>query len=224
MAKFSIDNFAKACIAAMDAAGDNIPRRQAAATACLKNILQENSSQELIDILDDAIPPNADLEEMVVHQSPDLTMLYGRLLPHFQSAIHNHTIFACIAQLEGQEINTFYERDSELGLRVKGEQTAESGGGSVLELLPNDIHCINNPNSTNGSALHIYGGDFRAVMNDRSIWAVTKDGRFIEEPFSYETFMKESVIAMQRDGNQKGLETLVKAIPALGVYAVSKPI
>ena len=206
MTSFTIEGFAKACKQAMSAAEN----RHKAASAYLQQVLAERSPEELIPVLDAAIPPDAGIGEMIVHQSPELTMLYGRIPARMQSGIHNHTVFACIAQLTGRERNVFYARDPEAGLRITGEMTTEAG--RVLELAPDVIHSIENPGSETGSALHIYGGDFKALMERRSLW--TSVG-FEERPFSFPALMRESALAMQRDGNQAGLESLARAVPAM---------
>jgi len=71
MARFSIEGFATDCKQAMDNAAD---RRQAA-KACREEMLQENETSAVIEVLEDAIPEAADIGEMIVHQSPQLTML-----------------------------------------------------------------------------------------------------------------------------------------------------
>jgi hypothetical protein len=90
---FSIEGFAGGCKLAMAGADD---KRQAA-KAFLEKTMIENETAEIIEVLDAAIPEGADIGEMIVHTSPELTMLYGRVPPKFQSAIRNHSIFACIA-------------------------------------------------------------------------------------------------------------------------------
>jgi hypothetical protein len=63
-----------------------------------------------------------------------------------------------------------------------------------------------------GSALHIYGGDFGAVMGRRSVW--TSDGHK-EKPFDFQVLLAESINAMKMSNNTKGLAALVKAMPAV---------
>jgi len=203
---FDIEAFAATCKQAMEASDD----RHKAASACLKQAMAESSPEEIVSILDAAIPPGADIGEMIVQQSPELTLLYGRIPPRFQSGIHNHTVFACIGQLIGQEKNVFYMRHPRTGLRQTGGITTEPG--FVLNLKPDAIHSIENPGTETSSALHLYGGDFRAVMDERSLWTSTG---FEEISFSFPALMRESVLAMKRDGNTAGLEAAVVAVPAL---------
>lgn len=201
---FDIDRFAATCKRAMAAADD----RHAALHATAAGLLADTAVDDLIAALDAAIPAGADIGEMIVHQSDELTMLYGRIPPRFQSAIHDHTVFACIAQLAGREKNTIFERDG-AGLRVVREVTI--GPGEILDLAADAIHCIENPGHETGSALHLYGGDFRAVQPERRLWS-SEDRTEME--FAFEALLRESVIAMLRAGNEAGIAAITTAIPA----------
>jgi len=207
MGNFTIEGFAKGCKQAMANSED----RQIAARAYLEQTLRENDLMDIVNTLDAAIPNWADIGEMIVHTSPELTMLYGRVPPRFQSGIHNHTVFACIGQLIGAEVNTIYEKsDDGRGLRIVSAKTVNAG--EVLSLPEDAIHHIENPNNQTGSALHIYGGDFRAVMNERSLWDFEDHE---EMSFSFQDLLKESVKGMKLNRNKLGLEALVKAIPSV---------
>lgn len=146
---------------------------------------------------------------MIVHASPELTMLYARIPGRFRSGIHNHTVFACIGQLTGEETNTIYQPDGE-GLVV--ESTTRVKPGEVISLPADTIHNIENPTETVSASLHIYGGDFGALMDERSLWSA---GDHKEQSFSFPALLKESVKAMQQDGNITGLKALSEAIPAV---------
>ena len=130
-------------------------------------MIEANDLEGLIATLEGAIPPGADIGEMVFHTSPELTLLYGRIRRRFQSGIHNHTVFACIAQLVGEEVNTIYERDPEAaGLQLV--EQARVRAGEVIDLPADVIHSIENPGQQGGSALHLDGGDFKALMGHPS--------------------------------------------------------
>jgi len=206
MKSFDIETFASRCVEAM-AAADN---PQEAAAALLAETLSENDLQDIIRTLDAAIPKGADIGEMIVHRSPTLTMLYARVPPRFQSGIHDHTVFACIGQLSGEERNILFEpaADGE-GLTV--ESTAKVRPGEVLRLPADAVHCIENPGHTVASALHLYGGDFAALMDDRSLWSTTDHQR---QSFSFPALLRESALRMREDNNEAGLNAIVEAIPA----------
>ena len=74
------------------------------------------------------------------------------------------------------------------------------------------IHSISNPNDTTSHALHIYGGDFKAVMSERTLWSAEE---LKAMPMSFPTLMKECCVRMNMEGNDKGLDETAKAIPKL---------
>jgi predicted metal-dependent enzyme (double-stranded beta helix superfamily) len=206
MTKFSIEAFAKGCKAAM-AGAEN---RELAAKQFLEQTLKDNEPQEIVNILDAAIPKGADIGEMIVHTSPELTMLYARVPARFQSGIHNHTVFACIGQLIGSEVSTIYNKTSDCkGLTQAGTLTANAG--EVISLAEDAIHHIENPNNEIARSLHIYGGDFNAVMDERSLWDYDNHE---EKSFNFQELIKESIKGMKRNQNQTGLNEIVKAIPS----------
>jgi predicted metal-dependent enzyme (double-stranded beta helix superfamily) len=184
--------------------------RELAAKAYLEQVMQENDLAEIADILDAAIPAGADVGEMIVHTSPELTMLYARVPARFQSGIHNHTVFACIGQLEGTEVSTLYQKTGD-GRRLNVTGTLTAHAGSVISLPADAIHHIENPDSATARSLHLYGGDFNAVMDERSLWDVDSHE---EKPFSFQELIGESIKTMKASRNRTGLDAVAKAIPA----------
>ena len=206
MAKFSIEAFAKGCKAAM-AGAEN---QELAAKHYLEQTLNDNDPQDIVDVLNAAIPKDADIGEMIVHTSPELTMLYARVPPRFQSGIHNHTVFACIGQLIGSEVSTIYDKTEDgKGLTTAG--TLRANVGEVVSLPEDAIHHIENPNNETAHSLHIYGGDFNAVMDERSLWDFESHE---EKSFSFQGLIQESIKGMKLNQNQTGLDEIAKAIPA----------
>lgn len=204
MENFSIEGFAQGCKAAM-AASEN---RQQAARDYLQQTLQTNNLDDIARTLEAAIPEGADVGEMIVHASSELTMMYARVPARFQSGIHNHTVFACIGQLTGSETSKVYHKTDDGKLTISGSKTSHPG---QITSLPEDaIHHIENPHDTVSSSLHIYGGDFYAVMDERSLWSFDEHK---EIPFNFQELIKESVKGMKLNNNQAGLDALVKAIP-----------
>lgn len=203
MNPFSIEDFAAGCKQAM--AASNNP--EAAAKAFLEKALRDYSMEEIAEVLDGAIPAGASVGEMIVHSSPELTMLYARVPPRFESGIHNHTVFACIGQLEGTEVSTVYKQEDGLS----PVETLVAVAGSVISLPADVIHHIENPGNTTGRSLHIYGGDFKALNDDRSLWDVESHD---EQAFSFPELLNQSVKIMKAHGNRDGLEAVAQAIPA----------
>lgn len=210
MDKFTIEGFAKGCKAAMAEAKD----RREAARAYLEGVLRTNPASEIIEVLEAAIPAGASIGEMIVHQSAELTMLYARIPGRFKSGIHNHTVFATIGQLSGAERNTVY-RKTEDGKSLSVDSIETVHPGEVLSLPEDAIHHIENPTTTTSASLHVYGGDFNAVMEDRSLWSFED---LAEKSFSFPELLRESVQGMKLDGNDVGIAELVKAIPAARGY------
>ncbi len=207
MNTFSIEGFAAGCKQAM-ANSDN---REQAAKAYLENVMQENDLSYIANVLEAAIPPGADVGEMIVHTSPELTMLYARVPARFQSGIHNHTVFACIGQLEGSEISTVYKQaEDEQHLTIADTLTTQPG--ETISLAADAIHHIENPGNGTARALHIYGGDFNAVMEERSLWDSESHE---EQAFNFQELIKQSIKTMKAHNNQTGLEAIAKAIPAI---------
>ncbi len=205
MKSFTIEGFAAGCKAAMNQAED----RAAAARRYLEQTLAENDAAEMIATLQAAVPPGASIGEMIVHASDELTMLFARVPPRFQSGIHNHTVFACIGQLEGEEVSTIFQPSEDGGLTAVNTRACRNG--EVIDLPADVIHSIENPGDGYGMSLHIYGGDFGALMDKRSLWSANGHE---EQPFTFEALVGESVRTMKQSRNQRGLEALAEAIPA----------
>ena len=202
---FSIERFATKLKAALKDA----PDRLAVVRDGLACAMEQHGPRAIIEALQAAVPPDADIGELIVHQSEELTLMFARVPAHFQSAIHDHTVFACIGQLSGQERSVVYEKARNgSGLRVK--ETVSASAGEVMTLPEDAIHHIENPLGETSCSLHIYGGDFRAVMGERSLWTHEAHER---TPFSFPELMKQSVVAMKKNGNKEGLAHVVKAMP-----------
>lgn len=107
----------------------------------------------------------ANLEDLAIHRSEDLTMLAVALPPGFFAGPHNHNLWSVVGVCAGQEDNEFFERDG-TGLRRTAEVSVVGPG-----VLPNGadvIHAIRNPLDVPLLALHAYGGDLFATP--RSNW------------------------------------------------------
>jgi len=204
MSPFSIDDFAATCKRAMATASDP----QTAAAELLATAIATHGPEAIIEALEAAVPLGADIGELVVHASPELTMLFARGPAHFQSGIHNHTVFACVGQLRGEEKNTIYASDGDI-LRPVREQTGHLG--TVVQLPADAIRAIANPGDETACSLHVYGGDLPGIAERRSLWDEhTRE----EKAFSFPALLKESVAAMRRSDNEAGLQAIMEAMPA----------
>jgi len=66
---------------------------------------------------------------------------------------HNHTTWAVIVGVQGDELNRFYDRTAEGGVREKGQTVV--GRGSGVAFLPQDLHSIHIDGTTLN--FHMYG-------------------------------------------------------------------
>ena len=66
---------------------------------------------------------------------------------------HNHTTWAVIVGVQGDELNRFYDRTPEGGVREKGQFVV--GRGSGVAFLPEDLHSIHIDGATLN--FHMYG-------------------------------------------------------------------
>jgi predicted metal-dependent enzyme (double-stranded beta helix superfamily) len=53
---------------------------------------------------------------------------------------HNHTTWAVIVGVTGEELNKFYDRDPQAGVREKGRDVVKQGTG--VAFMPEDLHSI----------------------------------------------------------------------------------
>lgn len=221
MNNFTIDSFAAEIKDAMNAVASPSPTgdasatkaRQKAATEYLRLTLANYSKEDILSELQASVPEGASVGEMIVHTDDELTMLYARVPPKFMSAVHNHTIFACIGTLIGREENIIYsldDGDAEKPPKIKEQFVVKAG--EVITLDADVIHSIANPDDTVLHSLHVYGGSFPKVMEERTLWS---SDELKAMKFSFPGLMKESCVRMKMEHNDKGLNEAANAIPAL---------
>lgn len=82
---------------------------------------------------------------------------------------HNHTTWAIVAAVEGEEINRFYERTDDgadpgkAALKQTGEVVVRPGVG--VAMMPDDIHSIAVTGDAPTLHLHMYGKSLDAVAD-----------------------------------------------------------
>lgn len=88
---------------------------------------------------------------------------------------HNHTTWACIASVEGEEANYVYTPETE-GPLVPGERKISLSESIVVKpgqgigLLPNDIHSIAINDGESTRHLHLYGRGLE-TLEKRLMWS-----------------------------------------------------
>lgn len=68
---------------------------------------------------------------------------------------HNHTTWAVIVGLQGQELNRLYEPDPEQGVRETGQHLVQAGSG--IAFMPDDLHSIHIDSDEPVLNFHMYG-------------------------------------------------------------------
>ncbi len=58
----------------------------------------------------------------------------------YATPAHNHTTWAVIVGVSGEELNRFYDRTAENGVREKGQHVVQQGSG--VSFMPDDLHSI----------------------------------------------------------------------------------
>ena len=117
----------------------------------------------LADLFPDAdFPPpdaGADFPARVYRVAEDEDHRFALYVQSARGALdtppHNHTTWAVIAGMRGDELNRFYERTADGGVRQTGERAV--GRGSAVAFLPDELHSIHVRGSDTVVNFHMYG-------------------------------------------------------------------
>ncbi len=98
-----------------------------------------------------------------LQEDPDhrFALYLNALNPGNETKPHDHTTWAVVVAVEGQELNRVYERlddrsdPARCELRLREEVMVEPGRG--IALMPDDIHSIHTTGSVPTRHLHMYG-------------------------------------------------------------------
>ena len=206
---FTVEGFAKETKQLIQAA-DSAEDQQAKVKALMSKVYEENTVETIVETLNAAVSPGASLAEMILYADDEVTLLWGQIPPRFQSAVHNHTIWANIQPIIGPEKNTLFQEQEDGTLKITEEFVVEPG--SILELAPDAIHCIENPSDKPARAFHVYGGNFKELDDHRDLWNWETEEKI---PFSLPGVMQQSVARMVASGNVDGLDAVASAIPKI---------
>ena len=130
-------------------------------------------------------PPNGEKgsRRYLLHEDPGnrFALYINALNPGNETRPHDHTTWAVVVAVEGQELNRVYERldggaDPErCSIRLREEVMVEPGRGICL--MPDDIHSIHTTGTAPTRHLHMYGLALER-LEDRKAYDV-ESGRVI---------------------------------------------
>ncbi len=165
-------NIAAARAAAVAATVDRIRAIEAAegvtrpALAKIRDELMRLAAQEhLFPTAHFPPPPDGEkgANRYLLQTDPDgrFTLYMNALNPGNETKPHDHTTWAVVVAVEGQELNKVYERTDDgsapdrCTLRLREEIMVEPGRGICL--MPEDIHSIHTTGNRPTRHLHMYG-------------------------------------------------------------------
>jgi predicted metal-dependent enzyme (double-stranded beta helix superfamily) len=110
-----------------------------------QRLMQLAARADLFDPIDYPPPaPGQTLRSCLYRLSEDADhrfALYANAsLGGYGTPAHNHTTWAVIVGVTGEELNKFYDRDAQSGVREKGRDVVRQGTG--VAFMPEDLHSI----------------------------------------------------------------------------------
>ncbi|HET9736033.1 MAG TPA: cysteine dioxygenase [Burkholderiales bacterium] len=126
-----------------------IEKREGVTRASLQNIkarlIKLAARTDLFDAKD--FPPPAPGQKLRsclyrISEDPDhrFALYANASLGGYGTPAHNHTTWAVIVGVTGEELNKFYDRDPKSGVREKGRDVVKQGTG--VAFMPEDLHSI----------------------------------------------------------------------------------
>lgn len=102
-----------------------------------------------------------------LYRAPNLTIINFVWAPCMSLMPHDHHMFSVVGIYTGREDNIFWRRTAS-GLEAYGAKSL--GAGDITTLERDAIHSVLNPIGKMTCAIHVYGGDFFAPPEPRSMW------------------------------------------------------
>jgi len=110
-------------------------------------------------------PTHAGIDTL--YRAPDLTIINFVWAPCMSLMPHDHHMFSAVGIYMGREDNVFWRRT---GGGIEAYAAKSLGAGDVTTLEREAIHSVLNPIGKMSCAIHVYGGDFFAPPEQRSMW------------------------------------------------------
>lgn len=110
-------------------------------------------------------PTHAGIDTL--YRAPNLTIINFVWAPCMMLMPHDHHMFSVVGIYTGREDNVFWRRTVG-GIEAYGAKSL--GAGDITTLKRDAIHSVLNPIGKMTCAIHVYGGDFFAPPEPRSMW------------------------------------------------------
>jgi len=151
---FSKDRFIEDCVNAVHEGEAAIGELVAAAVCDGSRVIAELGE-----------PTHAGINAL--YRAPDLTIINFVWAPCMSLMPHDHHMYSVVGIYTGREDNLFWRRTGG-GIEAFGSRSL--GVGDITTLERDAIHSVLNPIGKMTCALHVYGGDFFAPPEPRSMW------------------------------------------------------
>ena len=135
-------------------------------------LYQLAAQSELFPADDFPVPTDGDTtRRYVLSEDPDQTyaLYMNRVMPGHYSRPHNHTTWAVVVAVEGDEVNQFFQRTDDGSTpgkaTVEFEREVVVRPGTGVMLLADDIHSIENQGDVPTMHLHMYGRSLETLTD-----------------------------------------------------------
>jgi predicted metal-dependent enzyme (double-stranded beta helix superfamily) len=161
--KFDVDHFVARCIEAARGSNDPVYAVKGVMEAALRD------SSSVLTAL-----PATGPDEILLHQSDDLTIYRVICYPGMQYPPHEHGLAALIGLYSGAETNLLYARRAEDPDKVYAIGRLDIKAPQVRALRPEVIHAVSNSRNEPSAAIHVYMGNLEC--QHRHLWNLEGEG------------------------------------------------